>query len=204
MKKLIAKRVSSYEELDENFPTHSIECLNWEDYPYKPDVSFQIGYDNDYIYIRYEVNESHIKGEYLNDGEPVWQESCVEFFVKQVESEHYFNIEANCLGTILASKRKSRTEDVVDLDAESLDSIIRGSSLPQKRINKENNLDSWALLLGIPFEVIGCAKPPKSLFANFYKCGDMTNTPHFLSWAPIKSDKPDFHLPQFFGEVIFE
>ena len=39
---------------------------------------------------------------------------------------------------------------------------------------------------------------------NVYKCGDNLSQPHFLSWQPIHTDKPNFHVPQFFGEVEFE
>jgi hypothetical protein len=38
---------------------------------------------------------------------------------------------------------------------------------------------------------------------NFYKCGDHLKVPHFLSWNPIKTEKPDFHLPAFFGKMRF-
>ena len=39
---------------------------------------------------------------------------------------------------------------------------------------------------------------------NFYKCGDHLQKPHFLSWNPIHVDRPDFHRPEFFGELVFE
>ena len=35
------------------------------------------------------------------------------------------------------------------------------------------------------------------------KCGDDLTVPHFLSWNPIKTEKPDFHRPEFFGTVKF-
>lgn len=40
--------------------------------------------------------------------------------------------------------------------------------------------------------------------ANFYKCGDNTSKPHYLSWNPIGTESPDFHRPDFFGNLIFE
>jgi hypothetical protein len=44
----------------------------------------------------------------------------------------------------------------------------------------------------------------KTCRANFYKCGDDLPEPHFLSWNNIIADKPDFHLPQYFGTLTFE
>ena len=44
----------------------------------------------------------------------------------------------------------------------------------------------------------------REIKANFYKCGDELQTPHFLSWNPIKIENPDFHRPDFFGTLEFE
>ena len=40
--------------------------------------------------------------------------------------------------------------------------------------------------------------------ANFYKCGDKLQQPHFLSWNPISTPRPNFHVPQFFGTLELE
>ena len=34
--------------------------------------------------------------------------------------------------------------------------------------------------------------------------GDNLSHPHFLSWRPIQTEKPDFHRPEFFEQVTFE
>jgi hypothetical protein len=40
--------------------------------------------------------------------------------------------------------------------------------------------------------------------ANFFKCGDETLEPHFVTWNPVKTTSPDYYRPEFFGEVLFE
>lgn len=40
--------------------------------------------------------------------------------------------------------------------------------------------------------------------ANFYKCGDLTEVPHYLSWAPVDTETPAFHTPACFGHLIFD
>lgn len=40
--------------------------------------------------------------------------------------------------------------------------------------------------------------------ANLYKCGDHLSKPHFLSWQPIDTPEPNFHVPQFFTELEFQ
>ena len=44
----------------------------------------------------------------------------------------------------------------------------------------------------------------KEIRANFYKCGDELDKPHYLSWNPINLEKPNFHCPEFFGTLFFE
>ncbi|MCK7480493.1 MAG: carbohydrate-binding family 9-like protein [Candidatus Moduliflexus flocculans] len=39
--------------------------------------------------------------------------------------------------------------------------------------------------------------------ANFYKCGDETEFPHYGAWSPVETPAPDFHRPEFFGEIVF-
>ena len=43
---------------------------------------------------------------------------------------------------------------------------------------------------------------PKAVRGNFYKCGDKTAHPHFVSWNPVGTPSPDFHRPEFFGELL--
>jgi len=39
--------------------------------------------------------------------------------------------------------------------------------------------------------------------ANFFKIAVKTSNPHNISWSAVKSDIPDFHLPAYFGNLIF-
>ena len=63
---------------------------------------------------------------------------------------------------------------------------------------------NWRVTVVIPFSLIGVDPEnlPERLRANFYKCGDKTAHPHFLSWNPVGTPSPDFHRPDFFGELI--
>ena len=42
------------------------------------------------------------------------------------------------------------------------------------------------------------------LRGNFYKCGDLTATPHWGSWNPVGTGAPDFHRPEYFGKMPLE
>ena len=56
------------------------------------------------------------------------------------------------------------------------------------------------LLNYLPYEA---PAPGVKWRANFYKCGDKTSHPHWLTWAPVDFPKPKFHLPEFFGWIEF-
>jgi len=40
--------------------------------------------------------------------------------------------------------------------------------------------------------------------ANFYKCGDKTSKLHYVTWNPVGTEDPDYHQPDYFGEILFE
>jgi hypothetical protein len=66
----------------------------------------------------------------------------------------------------------------------------------------------WGVNFSIPESFIRLYEPPFKLEkglrlqGNFYKCGDETETPHYLVWNNIEWEKPDYHRPEFFGELI--
>lgn len=138
------------------------------------------------------------------DNDPVWQDSCVEFFVQVPGEKEYYNFEFNCIGTALGGKRENRNA-AVHLSPECLKSIKRYASAGNKPFQEMEGLFAWNLLVAIPFELIGLDgnNLPEKLYANFYKCADGTSLPHYLSWSPIETEKPDFHRPDFFGEIYF-
>jgi hypothetical protein len=112
----------------------TIDSVNWPaDFPGKPEVRFAIYRSAKSLFIHWEVRDEILRAVYLNDQDPVWQDSCVEFFCRVPGSEAYFNFEFNCIGTCLASHRLSRDEQVVVLSEDKMQQIKRLSSLERKR-----------------------------------------------------------------------
>ena len=181
--------------------THKVSCINWNEYPYAPDVQINIAYSDKALVILFRVTEEHILGNTLENNGPVWEDSCVETFIKDPVGEGYYNIEVNCIATKLAAHRLSRT-DFELFDERRLSEIRCWSSLPHQKTDLQNQ--EWSLLKIIPFSILGLGKAPESLNANFYKCGDNCRQPHYLSWSPISLEKPNFHCPEFFGAIILK
>ena len=82
-------------------------------------------------------------------------------------------------------------------------SIRRFSSLPHVAFTEKLGVYSWELVVAIPFRLMGLDPDnlPEKIMGNFYKCADDTEFPHFVSWSPIDLPSPNFHCPEFFGEI---
>ena len=219
MKRLIVKSVTPKSELPQhdeiialfnenhvNF--NEIDIVNWSNYPYKPSVKFRIAYSKDEIFIQYIVNESCIRAHYINDeGSRPFTDSCVEFFSIPGEDSVYYNLEMNCLGVGTFAGGAKRTERT-RFGSDVLSQIRRYSSLPKEVISSKEGNFEWSLTIALPIKLFSLSKvePLKGriIKANFYKCGDELLQRHYLSWNPIPIEKPNFHTPDYFGELLFD
>lgn len=177
---------------------------NWpKDAPYAPDCNGSIARTSSHLVVMFHVRGLDLRAKELEDNGHSWEDSCCEFFVTDPYDGTYYNFELTCVGSLLAAKRTSRIDKNV-IDPALLRSVIRLSSLDRKRVEISDRIFSWTVAMMIPYELIGVDRDnlPVSLRGNFYKCGDLTAHPHFLSWNPIRTPKPDFHRPEYFGELI--
>ncbi|MBQ8100349.1 MAG: hypothetical protein IJ169_03560 [Paludibacteraceae bacterium] len=193
--------------LDDKGCRLGLDCVNWkEQYPYKPLTAVYLARTDEMLFVKWHVNGIMLKGVYTNDMDPVHRDSCVEFFCLLADGRHYTNLEFNCIGTCSASRRLNRTEDVVPLTADELESIVRYSSLGSRPFCEIDGQFVWDLCVGIPLRLLDLDKHhlPQSIRCNFYKCADDTLYPHFVSWAPIHTATPDFHRPEYFADLEIE
>jgi hypothetical protein len=180
----------------------AVDCVNWSsEFPYAPEVSFRLAYSDKALAILFEVKEEHVRAAAMEDNGPVWEDSCVEFFIMTPDSKHYINFEMNCIGTFLGARRTGR-HDAVHFDSEKLSEVRRFTSLPHEPIDSRAEGQSWWGVEVIPFDFLGFEGKPASLRTNIYKCGDKCDKVHFLSWSPIGLPSPEFHCPDFFGEIV--
>lgn len=194
-------------KLDECATLARIDNVNWmKQYPYMPLTTFAIARTDDTLFIKFMVKGNMLKAVYSNDLDPVFKDSCVEFFCQLPEHEEYMNFEFNCIGTCTASTRLSRTEGVKHRTLEELSLIKRYSSIGKRAFCEMEGFFEWELTVGIPFSLLGFSGNdiPEKIRGNFYKCADDTNAMHFVSWSPIKTEEPDFHRPDFFGDIYLK
>lgn len=202
------KDISSYETialLDSRGVRSDIASVNWPDAsPSRPLASFAAAYSATGIYVDFLVRCNYLRAENFTDQSPVSEDSCVEFFLDPLGNGEYWNFEFNCIGTINASRRFVRNKPT-RLDSESLARVRRVASCGNRPFCEMEGLFTWNLLIFIPFELIGLDPHnlPEKIKGNFYKCASATSEPHYLSWSAIDTPAPDFHRPEFFGDIYF-
>ena len=192
--------------LDENLEHVRLDCVNWpEVHSYKPDCQVVLAYSDRYLYVYFSVICQDLRAENTANLSPVAQDSCVEFFMQVPGSDEYWNFEFNCIGTVNASHRVTRPE-AVRLTDEQIATIKRSASCGTEPIAEKTGVYCWDLTVAIPFSLIGVdmQHKPELIMGNFYKCADKTAHPHYVSWAPITTEKPNFHTPQFFAPIYLK
>lgn len=194
------------EKLDKSGIRNKIDTVNWKEFDYKPDVKFSIGYTQDEILLKYYVTENYFKAEKTESNQDVYEDSCVEFFVSPANDGIYYNFELNAIGTCLmgtGTERDNRPRS----DPRIISKIRRKTSAGNRPVSEITGEYSWDITLAIPTEVFFLHEiaglEGKTFRANFYKCGDKLSVPHYLTWNPVGTDKPDYHRPEYFGILKF-
>ena len=200
---------ASWDEILKSLETAAwnvIDTVNWTSYDYRPQVHFRMVYCDTAFLLQYRVKEQSVRAVAAADNGQVWKDSCMEFFVIPADDNIYYNFEFNCVGVcLLAAGEKRNNREAAQSSVISL--IRRQPSLGKHPFAERKQETEWDMALVIPYVCLfkhpDYSPTGKTVRANFYKCGDDLTVPHFLSWNPINTERPDFHRPEFFGTVKF-
>ncbi len=198
MKSYTMKKVNGTPDWN-TIPVIAMDTFMWTD-PVDITAQSQICWDENYIYVRQEAVEPHIKMGTFHPLSTVCSASCLEFFFRPTEREEYINIEYNpvCsvwLGYGMGIKDRFR--------------MINRDVNKRFQTQVEFTSNGWVLTYQIPMNFIQMFFPefsPKEglkMHGNVYKCGKDTVEPHYLVWNPIAPGAPSFHRIECFGELIF-
>jgi hypothetical protein len=146
MKEIIATSVSnnlaqnSIEQVADLLDTlerQLLEFAPWPEFASKPKVSFTIAHDESNIFLKYFVEEKYIRAENIMANSPVYEDSCVEFFVSFDEGANYYNFELNCIGTALVGYGPSK-ENRQLLDTNLIDNLKTKSTIVSETAKQPN------------------------------------------------------------------
>ena len=177
-----------------------------------PKAEVKIACDHAALYLIFRVEDQYVRAVTNKYQGSVCSDSCVEFFFTPGAdvSQGYFNLEMNCGGTSLFWFQRAQGKDAVKIPEDEFGKITKAHSLPRIVDPEITTPVTWTVEYRLPLEILKkhCPMTPPApgvvWRANFYKCGDATSHPHWLTWSPVRVPKPQFHLPEFFGKLEFE
>ena len=145
--------------------------------------------------------EQYPKVTVLVPDERVCVDSCMEMFICCFPEEpgaSYLNVEMNAAGNAKCAfgpdrnNRKTLTELGIT-NRPVISATVEEAFWQIDCLVPESLLET---LYGRPCHFA----PGHEMRANFYKCGDETDAPHWATWSPV--GRLDFHTPEFFGLLI--
>ena len=179
----------------EKADTGKISVQKWSDFYQPINTTFKLLRCPNGISVLMHTDEKNLRSECKEQNGRVCDDSCMEFFLKPDPWDvNYINFELNPEKVMFLSigpDRQNRT--LLDTDREIFN------------IESQTDDNGWTLKFYIPdsFMLEHFSKIHNVCRGNFYKCGELTGHSHFITWAEIESEKPDFHIPDFFEQIEF-
>ncbi|WP_321492641.1 carbohydrate-binding family 9-like protein [uncultured Desulfobacter sp.] len=176
-----------------------------------PRVQVRVAYDQHAIGVHFHVRDRYIRAVARQHQDEVYKDSCVEFFFTPGSDPDagYFNLEMNCGGIMLFHFQPEPRKNRIIVPVDVCQSIPVVHTLPEIVDPEITESLIWEVAYAIPFELLETYCPvvkpvPGEVWrGNFYKCGDATSHPHWLTWAPVAYPVPNFHCPGSFGTLRF-
>ncbi len=172
----------------------------------KQKTRVKILWDDDYLYLGYECDDSDIVALRTERDDPTYMDDAVEFFVnpKPSQTTVYFGLEMNAravlydylmVDSMYAFKR-------FNLQGVLLASSIRGT------LNTRGDTDNgWSLEVAIPwvnFEELAARPPPGTIWtANFNRWDGVEPNRRLSMWSDSGRPQPSPHAPARFGQLLF-
>ncbi len=179
---------------------------------HRPLTQVKLGYDDQAIYVIFRVKDRYVLAVTKNYQGRVYEDSCVEFFFTPGEdlNDGYFNLEMNGGGTALFHHQDKQKKNRINIPNRDFQKVLVAHSLPQIVDPEIKDPVIWTVEYRIPYTILRnhseFVEPATGAKwrANFYKCADNSSHPHWLTWSPVVFPAPNFHLPEYFGELIFQ
>ncbi|MCH6236684.1 carbohydrate-binding family 9-like protein [Cognataquiflexum rubidum] len=199
-------------EVWKNVPALEIANYMGNKPQFLPTTFAKLLYDDENIYGILMVEDRFVQCLVQETNGHVSGDSCVEFFFSPDNSNplFYFNLEINCGGVPLLQFVTVPRKEYIFLKEREISKVEIAHSM-QKMVFPEIKEDTvWTIEFKLPLKILekyAAITQPKSgvkWTANFYKTASTTSNPHYLTWSKVDNSKPDFHLPQFFGTLVFK
>ena len=177
-----------------------------------PRVQAKLAYDDKAVYVIFRVEDKYVRAVAEKHQGMVCRDSCAEFFFTPGTDvkKGYFNLEMNCGGAMLLNFQTIPRQGTPIAPAD-IDSIQVKASMPRIVEPERVGQTVWTIEYRVPLDMLPKYMPEAVMpapgvtwRANFFKCGDRTSHPHWLTWSYVERPRPDFHVPECFGTLEFK
>jgi hypothetical protein len=191
----------------DSLPPASIDCRPWEKGGPLPPAEARAAFDGSRFDVRLRAWERPLRVAAREPNGPVWEDSCVEFFVNFAPERdaRYLNFEVNAEGVMLLGFGRAREgRRLLDFAPELFQIHADVPPYGAARWDKPFYTVRFSIPLTFVEEHYGKLdiRPGYRFAGNFQKCGEGTASPHYGCWNPIQTPEPDFHRPEHFGELV--
>ena len=74
----------------------------------------------------------------------------------------------------------------------------------RRRVVRDEKAKTWTAELALPMKCLVAKFDPQARWrANFFRVEGATEPRFYSAWSPTKTEVPNFHVPEAFGELIF-
>lgn len=209
MKAYRIKKINNNQPLWSSILPITLNEFPWYQTGNKQDTSVQVCANEQSLFIYITAHDKHSFAQQTQLNHMlICEDSCVEFFFSPsgVLGSSYVNLEVNCCGTLHIAYGEDRNNRTF-ISPEIASLIKCKTSIRSPTKGENDNDDLWSVELTIPFDAItqltGSTICRDRWFANFYRCGGRQD-PQYATWNKIKTDEPDYHRPEYFGQLSFE
>ena len=131
---------SDYKEFERDC-FHRLKSYHWEsDPPYRPATYFKLGVVEDDLVAMLKCYEENPRAVYINRDDPIYTDSCLEFFVAPVDGrDEYINVEMNSKGAFLCEFGNGK------YDRAFVSSLTRKSPLVESFMGDDINGSFWGV-----------------------------------------------------------
>lgn len=181
-----------------------INHFPWDVNGYRPQSGAFVGWDDTGLHVWLYALETDLRAEVTAFCGRVCSDSCLEFFF-QPDPDHsdlYVNYECSprpCVYLATGASGHNRKEPAsLPSGLEPVSAIVPGHGWCVRYTVTSSWLrEAFGVQLTSGYKMRG----------NFFKCGNLTAHPHYGVWSPIDVQvhpKPDFHLSEYFSELLLE
>ena len=174
----------------------------WWEEGEKEQTEVKMFWDNTFLYVSFKCEDRHIRADHYNTNARTYNDDCVELFWNpnpQEQKEDYYQFEINCIGNLLSVRKSNRRTIMLPYITQTI----------QGTVNDDTDMDTgWIIEMAVRFseypELSERETPlPGDMWrVGLNRCGGVTNA-QYSQWSPSQTDRPNFHKPDDFGEIIF-